>query len=114
MFASDWTETQPSHQAYQHRGGDRTRWLDFSELVRPIAVAKWIWGVGQHATEMNWETTMYHLMMNLPMVGTLGVAAMLAGPLARLPIDIGAWVLERSLSGRLAEPSTGGFRGQND
>ena len=38
--------------------------------------------------------TMYHLMNNLPVVGTLGVVALLAGPLARLPIDLGAWFLE--------------------
>ena len=38
--------------------------------------------------------TMYHLMNNLPVVGTLGVVALLAGPLARLPIDLGAWLLE--------------------
>ena len=37
---------------------------------------------------------MYHLMHNLPMFGTLGVVALLAGPLARLPIDLGAWSLE--------------------
>jgi hypothetical protein len=37
---------------------------------------------------------MYHLMQNLPVMGTLGVAAMLVGPLARLPIDLGAWLLE--------------------
>jgi hypothetical protein len=37
---------------------------------------------------------MYHLMQNLPVFATLGMAAMLAGPLARLPIDIGAWILE--------------------
>jgi hypothetical protein len=37
---------------------------------------------------------MYHLMQNLPVFATLGMAAMLAGPLARLPIDLGAWVLE--------------------
>ncbi len=43
---------------------------------------------------------MHHLMMNLPVAGTLGVAALLAGPLARLPIDLGAWLLERWLSGR--------------
>jgi hypothetical protein len=61
----------------------------------------WIWGVGEHATEMNRETTMHHLMINLPMVGTLGVAALLVGPLARMPIDIGAWILERCLRGRL-------------
>lgn len=42
---------------------------------------------------------MYHLMMNLPLVGTLGVAALLAGPLARLPIDLGAWLLDRWLGG---------------
>jgi hypothetical protein len=33
-------------------------------------------------------------MNNLPVFGTLGVAALLAGPLARLPIDLGAWFLE--------------------
>ena len=37
---------------------------------------------------------MYHLMNNLPVLGTLGVGAMLVGPLARLPIDLGAWLLE--------------------
>ena len=36
----------------------------------------------------------YYLMNNLPVLGTLGVGAMLAGPLARLPIDLGAWFLE--------------------
>ena len=40
---------------------------------------------------------MHHLMMNLPVVGTLGVVALLVGPLARLPIDAGAWVLEGCL-----------------
>jgi hypothetical protein len=47
---------------------------------------------------------MYHLMMNLPVFGTLGVVALLAGPLARLPIDLGAWLLElgvRSLERRM-------------
>jgi hypothetical protein len=37
---------------------------------------------------------MHHLMMNLPVMGTLGVAALVIGPLARLPIDLGAWLLE--------------------
>jgi hypothetical protein len=37
---------------------------------------------------------MYHLMNNLPVIGTLGMVALLAGPLARLPIDLGAWFLE--------------------
>jgi hypothetical protein len=37
---------------------------------------------------------MYHLMNNLPILGTVGVAAVLVGPLARLPIDLGAWVLD--------------------
>ena len=37
---------------------------------------------------------MYHLMRNLPVFGTLGVVALLAGPLARLPIDLGAWLLD--------------------
>ena len=44
--------------------------------------------------------TMHHLMSNLPVVGTLGVVAVLVGPLARLPIDVGAWLLERWLCGR--------------
>jgi hypothetical protein len=46
---------------------------------------------------------MYHLMMNLPVFATLGVVAVLVGPLARLPIDLGAWLLEgveRRLRGR--------------
>jgi hypothetical protein len=37
---------------------------------------------------------MYHLLNNLPVLGTLGMVAMLAGPLARLPIDLGAWFLD--------------------
>ena len=37
---------------------------------------------------------MHHLLNNLPVLGTLGMAAMLVGPLARLPIDLGAWLLE--------------------
>jgi hypothetical protein len=43
---------------------------------------------------------MHNLMMNLPMVGTLGIAALLAGPLARLPIDLGAWLLLRIVGRR--------------
>jgi hypothetical protein len=39
--------------------------------------------------------TMHHLMMNLPVFATLGVVAVLVGPLARVPIDLGAWLLER-------------------
>ncbi|WP_168222159.1 hypothetical protein [Aquisphaera giovannonii] len=31
-------------------------------------------------------------MMNLPVVGTLGIGALLLGPVARLPIDLGAWL----------------------
>jgi hypothetical protein len=42
---------------------------------------------------------MHHLLSNLPVLGTLGMAALLTGPLARLPIDLGAWVLERCLCG---------------
>jgi hypothetical protein len=48
--------------------------------------------------------TMYHLLMNLPVVGTLGVAALLVGPLARAPIDLGAWLLEH-LDRRLSAAS---------
>jgi hypothetical protein len=42
---------------------------------------------------------MHHFMMNLPLVGTAAVMALLAGPLARLPIDLGAWLLDRWLGG---------------
>ena len=38
---------------------------------------------------------MHHLLMNLPVLGTLGIAASLAGPVASLSIDAGAWVLEK-------------------
>jgi hypothetical protein len=38
---------------------------------------------------------MHHLIMNLPVVGTLGVVALFAGPLVRLPIDLAAWIVER-------------------
>jgi hypothetical protein len=37
---------------------------------------------------------LYHLMNNLPVIGTLGMVDLLAGPLARLPINLGAWFLE--------------------
>jgi hypothetical protein len=37
---------------------------------------------------------MHNLMNNLPVFGTLGMVALLVGPLARLPIDLGAWLLE--------------------
>jgi hypothetical protein len=42
---------------------------------------------------------MYHLLMNLPVFATLGVVAVLVGPLAQLSIVSGAWVLERSVNG---------------
>ena len=38
---------------------------------------------------------MYHLLMNLPVIGTLGFVAILAGPIANLSLVSGAWVLER-------------------
>jgi hypothetical protein len=37
---------------------------------------------------------MYHLMQNLPLLGACGVVAMLVGPLACVPINLGAWLLE--------------------
>ena len=37
---------------------------------------------------------MRELLTQLPIVGTCGVIALLAGPLARLPINLGAWLLE--------------------
>jgi hypothetical protein len=40
---------------------------------------------------------MHHLMMNLPVFATLGLAAVLVGSLARVPIDLGAWLLEQLL-----------------
>jgi hypothetical protein len=42
---------------------------------------------------------MNHLLSHLPVLGTFGVASLLAAPLARLPIDLGAWLLERLLRG---------------
>jgi hypothetical protein len=38
---------------------------------------------------------MHHLLRNFPVVGTLGVAALIVGPLACLPIQLGGWLLER-------------------
>ena len=43
---------------------------------------------------------MNHLLSHLPVLGTLGVVSLLAGPLARVPIDLGAWLLERLICGR--------------
>ena len=37
---------------------------------------------------------MRELFTHLPIVGTCGVIALLAGPLARLPINLGAWLLK--------------------
>jgi len=37
---------------------------------------------------------MRELLTHLPIVGTCGVIALLAGPLARLPINLGAWFLK--------------------
>jgi hypothetical protein len=37
---------------------------------------------------------MHHLINNLPVLGTLGMVAMMTGPLARVPIDLGAWLLD--------------------
>jgi len=42
---------------------------------------------------------MYHLLMNLPIVGTLGFVAMLAGPIANLSLVSGAWALEKFVDG---------------
>jgi hypothetical protein len=41
---------------------------------------------------------LHNLITNLPLFGTLAMAALLTGPLARLPINAGAWLLERCLS----------------
>ena len=51
---------------------------------------------------------LHHLITNLPVFGTLAMAALLTGPLARLPIDTGAWLLERCL------PKTTGTAEQTD
>ena len=61
---------------------------------------------------------MHDLMMNLPVVGTLGVVALLAGPLARLPIVVGAWLMERAWTtsatiGARAANLTREFRGHH-
>jgi hypothetical protein len=42
---------------------------------------------------------MHHLMLNLPTTGTLVIISLLAGPLACLPIDLGAWFLGRWFGG---------------
>jgi hypothetical protein len=53
---------------------------------------------------------MYHLMNNLPVFGTLGVVALLAGPLARLPIDLGAWFLEMLVRWMCESGTRDGYR----
>ena len=45
------------------------------------------------------SSPLHNLMTHLPVFGTLAMAALLTGPLARLPIDAGAWILERCLTG---------------
>src|SRR5271166_5350983 len=48
-----------------------------------------------HPRNKLWRSTlMCELLTHLPIVGTCGVIALLAGPLARLPINFGAWLLE--------------------
>ena len=45
------------------------------------------------------------LLTHLPVVGTCGVVALLAGPLAQLPINLGAWLLDwLSSSSRTGDP----------
>ena len=45
------------------------------------------------------------LLTHLPAVGTCGVIALLAGPLAQLPINLGAWLLDwLSSSSRTGDP----------
>ena len=48
----------------------------------------------QRGTDSPGAHTMHHLMETLPVFATLGVVAMLVGPLARVPIDLGAWLLD--------------------
>ena len=38
---------------------------------------------------------MHNPLRNLPVIGTLGGVALTPGPLACLPIEVGAWLLER-------------------
>ena len=41
-------------------GGNGHGCLNHSRPTRSIAVAEWIWSVGEHTTETHWETTMHH------------------------------------------------------
>jgi hypothetical protein len=45
---------------------------------------------------------MHHLISNLPVVGTLGVVAIIVGSLPRLLIYLGASLLEHSFRGRVS------------
>jgi hypothetical protein len=47
---------------------------------------------------LNEERQLHSLMTHLPVFGTLAMAALFTGPLARLPIDAGDWLLERCLN----------------
>ena len=48
-----------------------------------------------HPRNKLWRPTLIHeLFTHLPIVGTCGVIALLAGPLAQLTINLGAWLLE--------------------
>ena len=48
---------------------------------------------------------MSHLMINPFLYAEFAVIAVLVGPLARMPIDLGAWLLER-LTRRLCRTET--------
>ena len=48
---------------------------------------------------------MHNLIQVLPVMGTMGIAAMLTGPLARLPIDLGAWALDKLIQ-RMSRPAS--------
>jgi hypothetical protein len=53
------------------------------------------WPQELHPRNKLWRPTlMRELLTHLPIVGTCGVIALLAGPLARLPINLGAWLLK--------------------
>ena len=75
--------------------GRRQEGLQDSPLLSCQITGVWL----RVHTLSTFETPFWNrlLMINLPVVGTLGVVALLAGPLARLPIVAGAWVVERCL-----------------
>jgi hypothetical protein len=69
-----------------------------------------------HPRNKLWRPTLIReLLTHLPIVGTCGVIALLAGPLAQLPINLGAWLLEwLSRPTRAGDPRRAAFEAIRD